>query len=466
MLLERRQQQLLRRPGLPLGQQDLGLQAQRVFMATEVFQFCLGLYQASALDQALNFCYCFSHYCSKDGDWAILPGPSSGKVPTRDTMLPAFSPSAAWQQDTTWHVAAQPVASLYISNARSLATLGAQHQQMLARLGPVWSCGLLSYHAGELLHGLVSRATPDSPLAVIHYYPDELVYRVTPPGLPLASTSDFALVEPLVSQSGTRQYHDAVERIKAYLLAGDVYQVNYARRFAGRFHGDALALWLQLLAQHVAPHASYFRIDAQRAVMGVSPERFLRIRDNQVVTEPIKGSRPRGTSQDDDQRLANDLLASPKDRAENLMIVDLLRNDLGQVCVPGSIVAEPLFELRRFSNVQHLVSTVRGELRHGINALDALLACFPGGSITGAPKKRAMEIIAELEPHPRGFYCGTQFSIDPDGNLDSNILIRTFQSDGERIYCHGGGGIVMDSDAEQEFAESEFKIRALMNALS
>ncbi|MCB1837173.1 MAG: anthranilate synthase component I family protein [Alcanivoracaceae bacterium] len=337
---------------------------------------------------------------------------------------------------------------------------------MLARLGPVWSCGLLSYHAGELLQGLASRAAPESPLAVIHYYPDDQVYRATGPGLPLACSSDFALLEPLVSQSGTRQYHDAVERIKAYLLAGDVYQVNYARRFAGRFHGDALALWLQLLEQHTAPHASYFRIDAQRVVMGVSPERFLQIRDHQVVTEPIKGSRPRGKSPADDQHIASDLLESPKDRAENLMIVDLLRNDLGQVCVPGSIAAEPLFELRRFSNVQHLVSTVRGELRTDVDALDALLACFPGGSITGAPKRRSMEIIAELEPRPRGFYCGSQFSMDPSGNLDSNILIRTFQTDGEHLFCHGGGGIVMDSDAGQEFAESEFKVRALINALS
>src|SRR5690606_39370532 len=123
--------------------------------------------------------------------------------------------------------------------------------------------------------------------------------------------------------------------------------------------------------------------------------------------------------------------------------------------ISGSVPAAPWFALRKFSNVQHLVSTVRGTLREEVSPLAALLACFPGGSITGAQKKRAMEIIAELEPHPRGFYCGTQFSIDPDGNLDSNILIRTFQSDGERIYCHGGGGIVMDSDAEQEFAESE-----------
>jgi para-aminobenzoate synthetase component I len=147
------------------------------------------------------------------------------------------------------------------------------------------------------------------------------------------------------------------------------------------------------------------------------------------------------------------------------MIVDLLHNDLGQVCEAGSVKADPLFELRRFSNVQHLVSTITGTLRAEVLPLAALLACFPGGSITGAPKKRAMQIIAELEPVPRGFYCGSQFVLDSDGNLDSNILIRTFQTSGEQIVCHGGGGIVIDSDAEQEYQESLFKIEKLMTSL-
>ncbi|CAK9047967.1 Aminodeoxychorismate synthase component 1 (ADC synthase) (ADCS) (4-amino-4-deoxychorismate synthase component 1), partial [Durusdinium trenchii] len=160
-----------------------------------------------------------------------------------------------------------------------------------------------------------------------------------------------------------------------------------------------------------------------------------------------------GTDRAQDQALASDLMASDKDRAENLMIVDLLRNDLGQVCLPGSIQAAPLFELRRFSNVQHLVSTVTGTLRPDVDPLDALLAAFPGGSITGAPKKRAMEIIDELEMAPRGFYCGSQFWIDAQGDLDANILIRTFQCQDGQIVCHGGGGIVVDSDADTEYRE-------------
>ena len=152
--------------------------------------------------------------------------------------------------------------------------------------------------------------------------------------------------------------------------------------------------------------------------------------------------------------------------AENLMIVDLLRNDLSQVSETGSVQASKLFELRAFSNVQHLVSTIEGRLRKGMSPISALLTCFPGGSITGAPKKRAMEVIGELEPHPRGFYCGTQFSLDEQGNLDSSILIRTFQTENNNITCHGGGGIVIDSDATSELRESGFKVEALMNAFA
>ena len=198
----------------------------------------------------------------------------------------------------------------------------------------------------------------------------------------------------------------------------------------------------------------------------MSPERFLSIEGQEVVTEPIKGSRPRGATAVEDRALGQALLHHPKDRAENLMIVDLLRNDLGRFCEAGSIQAEPLFELRRFSNVQHLVSTVRGRLRDGIAPLAALLSAFPGGSITGAPKKRAMQIIQELEPAPRGAYCGSLFWQDDQGCFDSNILIRTLQTDGDRLYCHGGGGIVFDSDPDEEYAESWFKVEKLMRAVN
>ena len=223
--------------------------------------------------------------------------------------------------------------------------------------------------------------------------------------------------------------------------------------------------FLHLFADHPAPHASFFTLPNGDAVFGVSPERFLHIENGVVVTEPIKGSRARGKDSNEDALIAQQLAQSEKDRAENLMIVDLLRNDLGRVCEFGSISAEPLFEVRQFSNVLHLVSTVRGRLKNTVTPLAALLSCFPGGSITGAPKRRAMEIIDELETAPRGFYCGSLFSLDSKSELESNILIRTFQTQGENVYCHGGGGIVMDSDPHEEYLESAFKVRALMKTL-
>ncbi|MCK0152575.1 anthranilate synthase component I family protein [Alcanivorax sp. S6407] len=274
----------------------------------------------------------------------------------------------------------------------------------------------------------------------------------------------FQLDSPFAPDIRKADYLSSLGRIKQYLADGDCYQVNLAQRFSASYSGDPLTAWLGLQADHPAPHSCYFDAgDSQ--VFGVSPERFLSIKGRQVITEPIKGSRPRGKSREEDNQIGEELQNNPKDRAENLMIVDLLRNDLGAVCKPGSVKADPLFELRRFSNVQHLVSTVEGELRDDISPLEALLQAFPGGSITGAPKKRAMEIIAELEPAPRGAYCGSFFWVDNQGNLDSNILIRTLQTDGDKLYCHGGGGIVFDSDPESEYEESRFKVEKLMGAL-
>lgn len=328
--------------------------------------------------------------------------------------------------------------------------------------------GLISYQAGEYLVGLPVASDHGEPLAVAHIYRNtEIVRDASLQSLLAQSLSAHQKAPPLsfATDIDKAHYLASLKRIREYLRAGDCYQVNYARRFSSCYSGIPVIDWARLANLHQAPHASYFAIDTRRTIFGVSPERFLRVHGRRISTEPIKGSRPRGQTATDDELLASNLRSSEKDRAENLMIVDLLRNDLGKVCIPGSIKAESLFELRRFSNVQHLVSTVTGTLRDNIPALDALLHCFPGGSITGAPKRRAMEIIAELEPHPRRFYCGTQFVLDSEGNLDSNILIRTFQTDGDRIYCHGGGGIVIDSDPEQEFAESAFKVRALMECL-
>lgn len=378
------------------------------------------------------------------------------------------SPSAIWREGDFWCAGIAPFKTI---SAESGVELNSFTQRVATARAEAPGCivaGLLSYDAGKHLANLPVALDRGEPLAVAHLYKASDIVRDTSlhallaqrlAGLPAQHSLSFT------SDVDKAHYLGSLDQIRDYLRAGDCYQVNYARRFSSGYTGVPLVDWARLAMQHAAPHASYFSIDARRAVFGVSPERFLRIQDRHVTTEPIKGSRPRGHTDAEDEELASILRSSEKDRAENLMIVDLLRNDLGKVCTAGSIKAEKLFELRRFSNVQHLVSIVTGALRDEVDALDALLQCFPGGSITGAPKKRAMEIIAELEPHPRGFYCGSQFVLDSEGNLDSNILIRTFQTNDDKIYCHGGGGIVIDSDPEQEFAESEFKIRALMNTL-
>ncbi len=342
-----------------------------------------------------------------------------------------------------------PDHTLYAQDRDALRALPERVTDALAQ-GYRFACGLLPYAAGLALHGIGDSDTP----AVVHLYRSMPRPFHEQPGT-------FRLTRPFQAQQTADKYAYALQRISCYLVAGDCYQVNYSQRFDARFEGDPLIAFQRLVHAHPAPHACFFR-DRDEAVFGVSPERFLRVDGRDVVTEPIKGSRPRGDGEEEDRRLGEALLADPKDRAENLMIVDLLRNDLGAVCEPGSITVDPLFELRRFSNVQHLVSTVHGRLRPDMTPLAALISAFPGGSITGAPKKRAMEIIQELEPVPRGPYCGTLFWQDNQGRLDSNILIRTLYSQGNALYCHGGGGIVIDSTIEEEYRESRFKVEKLM----
>lgn len=270
---------------------------------------------------------------------------------------------------------------------------------------------------------------------------------------------------PVSSNFSWRQYNAAVERIKSYIYAGDCYQVNLAQRFMARFHGDPVALYETLRNCHTAPFSACLAFPGHH-VLSFSPERFLRVQHGEVLTEPIKGTRSRGQSTSEDERLAQELLTSEKDRAENLMIVDLLRNDLGRCCEPGTIHVESLFQLRSFPNVHHLVSTVRGRLRDGQSAIDLLKACFPGGSITGAPKVRAMEIIGELEPARRYAYCGAIGYYDYQGNMDTNLAIRTIVCGNEHVCFWGGGGIVADSTPEAEYQESLDKVNMIARAIS
>jgi para-aminobenzoate synthetase component 1 len=249
-------------------------------------------------------------------------------------------------------------------------------------------------------------------------------------------------------------YRRAFDRLQAWLQAGDIYQANLALRFDAPCAGDPLEAHLALRDSHRAPWAGYFALGGEDAVLCHSPEAFLETDpEGRVSTRPIKGTRRRGATPESDAALAAELAASAKDRAENLMIVDLLRNDLGRVCATGSVAVRELFRVETHTHVHHLVSTVTGQLRAGVGIAELLDAAFPGGSITGAPKKRAREVIAALENRPREVYCGSLFSVDADGRLASNITIRTLLARGGQLSCWGGGGIVADSDCRAEFAE-------------
>jgi para-aminobenzoate synthetase component 1 len=261
-------------------------------------------------------------------------------------------------------------------------------------------------------------------------------------------------------------YLAAVARVRDYIVAGDIFQANLSQRLEAPYDGDPWSLYRRLRAINPAPFAAYFEAPGL-AVVSASPERFIQVGvDGAVETRPIKGTSPRGIGPEHDAHLGRALTESEKDRAENLMIVDLLRNDLSRACLPGSVRVPELFALEHFSTVHHLVSTVVGRLAPGVDAVGLLRAAFPGGSITGAPKVRAMEIIAELEPSRRGVYCGTVAYVSLTGAADSNIVIRTYLARHGRVYFSVGGGIVADSDPDAEYRETLDKARALIAALS
>jgi len=278
--------------------------------------------------------------------------------------------------------------------------------------------------------------------------------REPPPAGPWRTTPFRRRVTP-------GEYARAFQRIGRYLREGDCYQVNYAQPFDAACQGDPFGLYLRLRALNPAPYGAFLELPFV-TLLSASPEQFLSVRGDRVTTRPIKGTRPRDPSPPRDRQLAKELSASAKDRAENLMIVDLLRNDLGKVCSPGTVETTELFGLRSFTEVHHLVSTVRGRLAPGRDALDLLAACFPGGSITGAPKRRAMEIIQELEGRPREVYCGSIGWIGYDGAMETNIAIRTLRIRQGRARYWAGGGIVVDSVLEEEYRESLDKAAAFL----
>jgi len=268
----------------------------------------------------------------------------------------------------------------------------------------------------------------------------------------------------LKSDFTPEEYKKAVNRVREYIAAGDVFQVNLSQRFEADLKIPPYELYKRLRAVNPAPFASYINFPGV-AIVSASPERFLKVQGDLVETRPIKGTRPRGSDSVEDERLAHELIHSTKDRAENLMIVDLERNDLGRVCHYGTVKVTELAILETFPTVFHLTSTVVGKLRRGESNIDLLKATFPGGSITGAPKVRAMEIIDELEPTKRSVYTGSIGYLSFNEDMDINIVIRTFLIKEGKAYFQVGGGIIYDSDPEAEYMETLDKAKALIRAL-
>jgi para-aminobenzoate synthetase component I len=290
--------------------------------------------------------------------------------------------------------------------------------------------------------------------------------RVADPSTPLRSAQDdVAEGEGNWQSNQTRAEFEArVARAKEYIAAGDVYQVNLAQKFTTPFSGNAYRLFEHLLARSPAPGGAFLDFGDTR-ILSASPELFLRIRGRHITTRPIKGTRPRDRDPLRDEQLAFELQTDPKELAELIMITDLERNDLGQICEYGSVTVTSLAQLERFPQVFHLVSTVEGHLRPEIDALDAVRACIPGGSISGAPKKRACEIIAELEPCPRGIYTGLIGYFDASDDATFSLAIRTMVQEGNRLHFSVGSGITAGSVPASEYDETLHKASGLQLAL-
>ena len=280
-----------------------------------------------------------------------------------------------------------------------------------------------------------------------------------------SATPTFKLNSDWTSNMDKLSYQDKFNTIQNYILSGDCYQVNLAQRFQAAYQGDEYQAYQALLANNRPPFAAFLRLPEQ-TILSLSPERFLKLYKGIVESKPIKGTRPRFKNSQQDQESRQALLTSKKDRAENLMIVDLLRNDIGRVCLPGSVTVPKLFDIESFPAVHHLVSTVLGKLAPMHSSEDLLRACFPGGSITGAPKIRAMDIIAELEPNNRQLYCGSIGYINGNGDMDMNISIRTLVCHKQQIYCWAGGGLVADSNVDLEYQECFDKVSKILPCLA
>lgn len=278
------------------------------------------------------------------------------------------------------------------------------------------------------------------------------------------TVAPFALTSRWQSNMSRQQYGEKFRQVQAYLQSGDCYQVNLAQRFQAGYQGDEWQAFVRLNRANRAPFSAFLRFD-DSAIMSLSPERFIQLEQGHIQTRPIKGTLPRLEDPIADAEQARRLAHSPKDRAENLMIVDLMRNDIGRVAVPGSVRVPELFVVEPFPAVHHLVSTITATLPAALHATDLLRAAFPGGSITGAPKVRAMEIIDELEPHRRNAWCGSIGYLSVCGNMDTSITIRTVTASEGTLYCSAGGGLVADSEEGAEYQETFDKVNRILSQL-
>jgi anthranilate synthase component 1 len=268
----------------------------------------------------------------------------------------------------------------------------------------------------------------------------------------------------LVSNMSQDAYESIVRRAKEYIAAGDIYQVVLSQRFEAAVGVDAFTVYRALRHVNPSPYMFFIRM-GDRSIVGSSPEMLVRVEGRHAVTHPIAGTRPRGKTEEEDMRLAEELKRNEKEKAEHVMLVDLGRNDIGRVCDYGTVRVSKLMSLERYSHVMHLVSVVEGQLAEGRDRLDALVSCFPAGTVSGAPKVRAMQIINELEPTRRGLYAGAVGYLDFAGNLDFCIAIRSILMEGGKAYIQAGGGIVADSNPSAEYQESKDKAGAMMRAL-
>lgn len=297
----------------------------------------------------------------------------------------------------------------------------------------------------------------------VHRYGDEAHWHWLHTLSPTTPTPFKALSSFSPDQS-FKDYEKRFLQVKAYLLAGDCYQVNLAQQFSGQYEGDAFSLYQKLREKNPAPYAAFLRFGTHD-ILSNSPECLLRITGSDITTRPIKGTRPRHPNPLKDKQLAQALRASEKDQAENLMIVDLLRNDLGRCAMTGSVKVPELFKLESYRSVHHLVSKITAKKRPDVSMLQCFLSAFPGGSITGAPKIRAMEIIEELESFQRQIYCGSIGYISDHGHLESNIAIRTLLAHQQQVLGWAGGGLVIDSVLEAEYQETLDKIHLLKKTI-